>query len=149
MNLVNEDGVNFMNPSDISYVYNGYSPISVKLVEMILENNGLASLIAKGIPKLLGLTEDRLQVPAQEQKLFAAPQTGGITMGKAPKKKKILVYFLGGITFAEIAALRFLQNLNPKFKIIIATTSIINGETGIAQLIGPQENNLMLNEILR
>ena len=138
-----------MNPGDISYVYNGYAPISVKLIEMILDNSGLQPLVAKGILKLLGLTDERVHVPAQEQKLFASPIVGGISMPKAPKKKRILVYYLGGITFAEIAALRFLQNLNPKFKIIIATTSIINGESGIAQLLGPQENNLLLNEILK
>jgi len=36
-----------------------------------------------------------------------------------------------------MAALKFLEVLYPKFKFIIATTSIINGETAIAQLIGP------------
>jgi hypothetical protein len=46
---------------------------------------------------------------------------------RAPKKKKVLIYFVGGITYAEMAAIRFLQNLNPGFKFIIATTCIING----------------------
>ena len=39
------------------------------------------------------------------------------------QKKKVLVYFLGGVTFAEIGALRFLNQegkLNVKF--IVATT---------------------------
>jgi hypothetical protein len=35
--LVNDE-VNLLSPSDISYVYNGYSPISVRVIEMFLEN---------------------------------------------------------------------------------------------------------------
>ena len=39
------------------------------------------------------------------------------------KKKIILVYFIGGITFAEVAALRFLnEQKDAKFNLIIATT---------------------------
>jgi len=43
-NLVNDEGVNFMSPSDISYVYNGYAPISVKILELMLEFNGLQAV---------------------------------------------------------------------------------------------------------
>ena len=45
-NLVNDAGVNFINPSDISYVFNGYAPISVRLIELILEAKGISSLVA-------------------------------------------------------------------------------------------------------
>ena len=44
--------------------------------------------------------------------------------------KKILVYFLGGVTFAEVAAIRYLNNcrkFKDRVKFVIATTSIING----------------------
>jgi hypothetical protein len=38
-------------------------------------------------------------------------------------KKKVLVYFLGGITYAEIAAIRFLNEQKGfPFKLYIATT---------------------------
>jgi hypothetical protein len=38
-------------------------------------------------------------------------------------KKKVLVYFIGGITYAEIAAIRFLNSLpDSTVKLIIATT---------------------------
>jgi len=56
---------------------------------------------------------------------------------KAGQKKKIMIYFVGGITYGEMAAIRFLQKLNPTYKFIIATTSIINGKTALAQLLGP------------
>lgn len=57
---------------------------------------------------------------------------------KAGQKKKIMIYYIGGITYAEMAALRFLQKLNPMYRFIIATTSIINGKTALAQLCGPE-----------
>ena len=39
------------------------------------------------------------------------------------EKKKILLYFLGGVTFAEIGAIRFMnQQPNAKFRFVIATT---------------------------
>ena len=55
----------------------------------------------------------------------------GIRLG-CLKKKKIIIYFIGGITYAEIAAIRFLQILNQGFKFIIATTCIINGESALS-----------------
>ena len=45
-----------------------------------------------------------------------------------PKRKVVLVVFLGGVTFAEIAALRFIgrqPEVNCAF--VIATTKLING----------------------
>jgi hypothetical protein len=42
---VNENH-NPLAPMDISYVYNGYSPISVKLIDLIFEAGGIGNLIA-------------------------------------------------------------------------------------------------------
>lgn len=102
-----------MNPSDFSYVFAGYAPISVRLIQMILEAGGIRNLIAenKGHLKLLGiLTEDKIRVPPEEHKFFN-PESTTATMIQRPafKKRKILIYFLGGINYAEIAAIRFLQ----------------------------------------
>jgi hypothetical protein len=41
------------------------------------------------------------------------------------------VYFLGGVTFAEIAAIRFLNTHNRfggRYKFVIATTSLISSK---------------------
>ena len=43
-----------------------------------------------------------------------------------PSSKVVLVYFIGGVTYSEIAALRFLGKQRG-LKILIATTAIING----------------------
>ena len=44
-------------------------------------------------------------------------------------KKRLLVYYIGGITYAEISALRFINSQrNCPYEIIIAATSIIDGK---------------------
>ena len=105
---------------------------------------GVGPIAAQGKLKLIGLTDDKLKVSSNEQKLFGSgPGRGGF------KKKKIIIYFIGGITYAEIAAIRFLQILNPGFKFIIATTCIINGESALSQLLGPpvESHGLILSDI--
>jgi hypothetical protein len=153
LKLINDefDELQQLNPRDISYVYNGFSPISVRLIELFLEMQGLNALHQKGLLKLVGLTEDKIKIAAGEAKFFNPPAS---QPGRpAFKKKKILIYFIGGITFAEMAAIRFLQNLYPKYKFIIATTSIINGESALAQLLGPgtgpEDQGLLLGELLK
>jgi hypothetical protein len=49
-----------------------------------------------------------------------------------PEKRKVLLYFLGGVTFAEIGAIRFL-NAQPdsNVKFYIATTQLINGNRAV------------------
>ena len=53
-----------------------------------------------------------------------------------------MVYFIGGVTFAEIAALRFLNTLMPDKKFIVATTSIISGNSCMQQMRTAKDNNL-------
>mmetsp|Transcript_12718 Transcript_12718/g.21434 ORF Transcript_12718/g.21434 Transcript_12718/m.21434 type:complete len:99 (+) Transcript_12718:1349-1645(+) len=53
--LVNEE-VNHKSPSDISYVFNGYAPISIRLIELILEHQGLSKIM--NLLKLIGLNDE-------------------------------------------------------------------------------------------
>ena len=47
-----------------------------------------------------------------------------------------LVFFIGGITYSEISALRFLTSeVNDGIEYLVATTDIINGEKLIKQII--------------
>lgn len=51
------------------------------------------------------------------------------------KKKVIMVFYLGGVTYGEIAAIRFLNKLPYMDKIfLIATTQIINGNRCVNQI---------------
>ena len=84
---------------------------------------------------MIGVTDDKLKIPIGDSKFF--DPRSGTRSSIGPKKKRVLIYFIGGITQAEIAAIKFLQNSNPMYKFIIATTSIINGESALQQLLGP------------
>ena len=45
------------------------------------------------------------------------------------RTKKVLVYFLGGVTYAEISGIRKLNAIcGGNYKFVIATTSIISSE---------------------
>lgn len=126
------DDVNEHEPNDISYVYSGYAPLSVRLVQCILQKGALgrpSSLIGwKGFEDVVrsvpGATFDEHQRASDDiqraRRLANAPT----------KTRPVLVFFLGGITFAEIAALRFMsRNDDNGREIIIASTQIINGNT--------------------
>lgn len=56
------------------------------------------------------------------------------------KEKSILVYFIGGVTFAEITALRFIAKQR-KVKIAVATTSVMNGNKLMDSLFPKEEKS--------
>jgi hypothetical protein len=61
-NLVNPD-INFMEPSDISYILNGFAPLSVRIIELLIKNEGISNPVMKNLLKLIGLSEDKVRVP--------------------------------------------------------------------------------------
>jgi hypothetical protein len=63
--LINEEGSSKLtNPTDISYVHNGFKPISVRVLEMIIESGGLSpiSQVGNGKLKLINMTDDKLMI---------------------------------------------------------------------------------------
>ncbi|CAH2295822.1 vacuolar sorting-associated 33A [Pelobates cultripes] len=118
------DDVNEQNPNDISYVYSGYAPLSVRLAQ-VLVRPGWRSI--EEVLKILPgpQFEERQSLPA-----------GLVKKRQQGENKVMLVFFLGGVTFAEIAALRFLSQLEDGgTEYIIATTKLINGTTWIKSLM--------------
>ena len=58
------------------------------------------------------------------------------TAGTSSGKKVMVVYFIGGVTFAEIAALRFLsEKADFPYRIIVCTTKLVNGNTLMKSLL--------------
>lgn len=137
------DEVNEQNPNDIAYVYSGYAPLSVRLVQSIIQKKHLLT-ITKGaaaasnpvssaahgwqgfedaLRNVKGETFNKVQ-KGEEQAVKARhmpASTGG-------KPKTVVVMFLGGVTFTEIAALRFVTRAEEgRRKILICTTDIVRG----------------------
>lgn len=118
------DEVNEHDPNDIAYVYSGYAPLSIRLVQCILQkqyllsitrgngNTGAGVVGGSGAPGWRGFDEavkhargpafDELQKGEDKAVKARALLSGG------GDKKTVFVVFVGGVTFTEIAALRFI-----------------------------------------
>ncbi|XP_029366506.1 vacuolar protein sorting-associated protein 33A isoform X2 [Echeneis naucrates] len=123
------EDANEQNPNDISYVYSGYAPLSIRLTQ-VLARPGWRSIeeVLKMLPG--PHFEERQQLPAG---LHKKRQQG--------ENRTTLVFFLGGVTYAEIAALRFLSQMEDSgMEYIIATTKLINGTTWIKSLMDRPES---------
>jgi len=137
LNLINEEVKNDA-PDSIHYVFGGLAPISVSMLVRMFEARGFTN-ISRILNLLPGI--ETKPTPAEEQEFFE-PQT--------VRAKKVLVYFLGGVTFAEIAAIRFLNTHNmfsSRYKFVVATTSIISSEKCTKQMRTAAINNLDLSSL--
>ncbi|CAH0549200.1 unnamed protein product [Brassicogethes aeneus] len=128
MRLTMED-TSEINPSDISYVHSVYAPLSVRLVEQVTKKGGLRQL-----QDVLGL----LPGPTLDESPLVQSQSdpaNPIAINN-DQTRVVLVFFVGGCTFAEISALRFLsQQEDCNVEFVIATTKLINGETFLNSII--------------
>ncbi|XP_046898013.1 vacuolar protein sorting-associated protein 33B [Hypomesus transpacificus] len=112
LNLVpkSDEEYNLSVPRDMAYTFSGaYVPLSCKLIEQVLERDCWT-----------GLEEVTRMLNSQE---FAV--TAGSNGAKTDAQRIILVMFLGGCTFSEISALRFLGK-EKGLKFIVVTTAITN-----------------------
>ncbi len=105
------DSLDLRNPTSPSYVFGGaYVPLSCAAVAHVLTKgnwSGLSDIIKNW-----------------EGPSFSEGHTS-VRKDTRRKDRIVLVYFIGGVTFSEINALRFIgSQLNYQF--IIATTDIIN-----------------------
>eukprot|EP01016_Furgasonia_blochmanni_P017612 TRINITY_DN2032_c0_g1_i6.p1 TRINITY_DN2032_c0_g1~~TRINITY_DN2032_c0_g1_i6.p1 ORF type:complete len:251 (+),score=55.49 TRINITY_DN2032_c0_g1_i6:85-753(+) len=112
LKLINEE-VNGENPNDAAYAYAGYAPITARLVEQVFKKNNWRAIndTLKLLPGPVSYNDK------------ANPE-----VDKSKPKQVALVYFIGGVTFGEISALRYLAKAYDK-EILIATTNMINGNT--------------------
>jgi len=121
--IINEE-VQLKNPTDYSYVYNGYSPLSVKIVDYLMTEKGFSNLEAK-----MKYVTPKIKYPHNEHELFE--RKGSFFSGR---KKIILVFYIGGVTYSEISAIRFLNKTHPDKLFIVATTQIINYKKCLQQI---------------
>ncbi|CDW55827.1 vacuolar protein sorting associated protein 33A [Trichuris trichiura] len=98
-----------INPEDISYVYSGFAPLIVRLCEQMSK------------PGWQNITENLEKIPGAV-KIIDKIGEGLPSIGE----KVVLVFFVGGVTLAEVSALRFLTS-KTDHKFIVATTNVITG----------------------
>ena len=109
LKLINEE-VDFNNPNDSSYAYSGYCPICIRLIEKSYKEGWGA--IKETLKKIPGETD----FPLDENEMI----------NESNEKKFFLVVFIGGITYGELGAIRYLNKTNKNRKFIVLTTSMIN-----------------------
>jgi len=105
------ENVDTNEPNDISYTYNGYAPIIVKLIEKSISQGGW-NVIKDLLKKIPGETN----FPSDETDIYST----------SVDKQFILLVFIGGITYGELAAIRLLNKKNRNKKFIVLTTGMIN-----------------------
>ncbi len=149
------DEYNEQDPGDVAYVYSGYAPLSIRIVQCILQKQYLQTLHKSPLPltpsstgwtgfedilkSARGPTFNLVQKPTDEKAAKAKAALAG-TGGW----KTIFVMFVGGITFTEIAALRFvgrkMEEAGQRKKIVICATGIISGRSVMEGVI--EKSNL-------
>uniref|UniRef100_A0A8C4HQC4 VPS33B late endosome and lysosome associated n=1 Tax=Dicentrarchus labrax TaxID=13489 RepID=A0A8C4HQC4_DICLA len=113
LNLVGEE-YDLRVPRDMAYIFSGaYVPLSCKLIEQVLERDGWTGL--EEVTKLLNGNEFAVTAKNDAQRI-------------------ILVMFLGGCTFSEISALRFLGR-EKGYKFIVVATAITNSSRLLESLL--------------
>jgi len=161
LNLINPD-VDPSNPQDASYVSSGYAPMTVRWIEAAMRGyTGLEEAL-KELPVGSGMGGggrwvDVMQRWPPESLVEALKRKRGPNLGALAKqwsewrdgngskmttdalsmeeKPVLLVYFVGGLTFMELAAMRYLSR-RPSFpyNIVCCTTEIVNGGTLLRSL---------------
>ena len=107
---------NIFYPDDSSYVFSCFCPISIRLIEKAI-NPGWSAIqkdVLKNFPCKFIFPED--------EKPITDPQIDN---------NFILLVFIGGITYSEIAAIRYLNNCPKykKYKFLIITSNVISGNS--------------------
>ncbi|ETN79828.1 Sec1 family protein [Necator americanus] len=109
-----ESIVDLRNPSAMSYVFSGaFTPPFCQVVANAMVHGWNTNELKKTFGRVL--VEENSYIPADRR-----PDNR--------MRKAILVFFLGGVTYAEVAALRLLAVQN-NFRILIASTNIIHRDT--------------------
>ncbi|XP_049849357.1 vacuolar protein sorting-associated protein 33A-like [Schistocerca gregaria] len=131
-------------PPDMASIYSGYSPLSAKIVMKACSDLDEKSASEDGLPDCGNdvITENWKSAKNN----FIQNMPGGPTfclnqkldpstmLAISERKQQedrphtVFVFFIGGITFAEISALRWIKK-HRKINMIIGTTNFVNGNT--------------------
>ncbi|KAJ1701858.1 hypothetical protein LUZ63_001637 [Rhynchospora breviuscula] len=130
LQLINEE-TDTANPNDISYIFSGYAPLSIRLVQHAIRSGWRS--IEELLKLLPGPHLDLKRGTPNHDDSFAGAHFDRVPDGR---RSLVLVVFVGGVTFAEIAALRFLSSQEGMgYDFIIGTTRVINGNSILEAIV--------------
>ncbi|TYZ66113.1 hypothetical protein PybrP1_009255 [[Pythium] brassicae (nom. inval.)] len=102
--------IHFMFP------YTGYAPLSVRLVQDTLGINAMASTVGR-----------RLSDASSSAPVASGDSVWSTSSSHQQQRADVLVYYIGGVTVAELAAYRFLNQTQAQYTFIVAATAVCNG----------------------
>eukprot|EP01084_Bolivina_argentea_P135214 238310_1 len=109
------------------YSNGGYAPLSARLVEAATRVHGWKA-IQQELRELKGKSYINETMTTKTQKDHESDKTAQQKSDAMSAHKTVLVFFVGGVTYAEISAIRMLeQRPNTPWKFIVATTNIARG----------------------
>ena len=154
--------VNSEKPDDIAYVTSGYAPLSARSYKWLWVTSGRRTKIPCGFFRVQNWNVRSLSLTLKLQhqhshtgtqrgvRIASSPTTKVDNSGKRDedskksKKKTMLVYFVGGVTFMEISALRWLaRRKGSKYNIVVATTKMISGKSFMESIVEDIPNALV------
>ncbi|MEW5312696.1 MAG: hypothetical protein WDW38_004311 [Sanguina aurantia] len=145
--ISSDEETNNEPPTDISHIYKGYAPLSIRLVEVALRTGwGPLSEVLLNLPgghfDVLQTLDSRgmpTETAFPSSPSFPQPTSPSLATPSNMAQqghKTVLVVFIGGVTFSEISALRFLSTRpDTPQRFLILTTKIINGSTLLSTFI--------------
>lgn len=145
---IGDAGYNIREPKDPAFVFGGaYIPLICQLIDQTV----LMPTNKKNTQPIMTSAELMKLLPGPNFKRKQAFLNDGLknhqTSVNSSREKSLLIYFIGGVTYAEVTALRYLAKKR-NVKIAIAATSILNGNKLVDCLsagTSPQSNSTKLN----
>lgn len=134
----------------MAYVYAGYAPLSVRLLHAMVAQPPTLDDTMRLLPGPFfshtqrpgGAGRSAASSEAADSAAKAASASASVDVSEAAVPVT-LVFFIGGCTYAEIAALRWLgRNGTPRREYIVATTHICTGDTLMESLVDTCDNQL-------
>ncbi|KAG7382690.1 Vacuolar protein sorting-associated protein 33B [Phytophthora pseudosyringae] len=115
------------HPMDIHFMfpYTGYAPMSIRLLQESLgmKYKTLAKDPTSSVLSLGGGNGNN----SSSHHSMSAETASSYDNNKGGSRTNVLVYYVGGVTVAELTAFRFLNQKQSEFTFFIAATSICNG----------------------
>lgn len=130
-----DDDVDERHPRDISYVFSGMAPGSIRLVQSICQHERTLQALQQreerpAAARIAGWHDVDEAILALPGATFDVMQVDEPPMAHENHRiATTVVFFVGGVTYAEIAALRLMSRQQRTRRFVIATTGMIRGNT--------------------
>jgi len=133
--------IDAQDPEDMHFAYAGYAPWSCRLVEDALFGAGWQTRLDGSVPTIRvrqAVAEDgSARDTVITDKVIATEKgDGGVDGGgERARTRNVMVMFIGGVTAAEISALRWMATRRGACRLLVGCTGVVNGSRLLKSLM--------------